>query len=149
MQRIYLCMNASAPTNIDYQTQQPRLRQLKLFYFCFCLSPFQVMSMLYPKIVDMFYYAGDKHSTPNCPVELRPDLNPSSGIQSYDGSDPMCLKPAHYNIPFFLNRLGPKFSEWSINSHEARPGHHIQVSTGEAVITLWFVKANAMLPLRC
>lgn len=105
--------------------------------------------MLYPKIVDMFYFAGDKHSTPNCPVELRPDLNPSSGIQSYDGSDPMCLKPAHYNIPFFLNRLGPKFSEWSINSHEARPGHHIQVSTGEAVIILWFVKANAMLLLRC
>lgn len=87
----------------------------------------QVMSMLYPKIVDMFYFNGDKHSTPNCPVELRPDLNPSSGIQSYDGSDPMCLEPAHYNIPFWLDRLGPKFSEWSINSHEARPGHHIQV----------------------
>jgi len=86
-----------------------------------------VMSMLYPKITDMFHFAGDKHSTPNCPVELRPDLNPSSGIQSYDGSDPMCLKPAHYNIPFFLAKLGPKFSEWSINSHEARPGHHIQI----------------------
>jgi len=86
-----------------------------------------VMSMLYPKITDMFHFAGDKHSTPNCPVALRPDLNPSSGIQSYDGSYPMCLKPAHYNIPFFLDRLGPKFSEWSINSHESRPGHHIQI----------------------
>ena len=85
------------------------------------------MSMLYPKITDMFYFAGDKHSTPNCPVELRPDLNPSSGIQSYDASDSMCTKPAHYNIPFFLDRLGPRFSEWSINAHEARPGHHIQV----------------------
>ena len=83
--------------------------------------------MLYPKIVDMFYFAGDKHSTPNCPVNLVPDLNPSSGIQSYDGSDSMCLKPSRYNIPFFLERLGPKFSEWSINAHEARPGHHIQV----------------------
>ena len=84
--------------------------------------------MLYPKITDMFHFAGDKHSTPNCPIELRPDLNPSSGIQSYDGSDPMCLKPTHYNIPFFLDKLGPKFSEWSINSHESRPGHHIQVN---------------------
>ena len=84
--------------------------------------------MLYPKITDMFYFAGDKHSTPNCPVELRPDLNPSSGIQSYDGSDSMCTKPAHYNIPFFLDRLGPRFSEWSVNAHEARPGHHIQVT---------------------
>ncbi|KAL9986426.1 hypothetical protein ACROYT_G000573 [Oculina patagonica] len=86
-----------------------------------------VMSMLYPKITDMFYFAGDKHSTPNCPVALVPDLNPSSGIQSYDGSDPMCHEPARYNIPFFLNRLGPKFSEWSINAHESRPGHHIQI----------------------
>ena len=84
--------------------------------------------MLYPKITDMFYFAGDKHSTPNCPVELRPDLNPSSGIQSYDASDSMCTKPAHYNIPFFLDRLGPRFSEWSVNAHEARPGHHIQVA---------------------
>ena len=90
--------------------------------------------MLYPKIVDMFYFNGDKHSTPNCPVELRPDLNPSSGIQSYDGSDPMCLEPAHYNIPFWLDRLGPKFSEWSINSHEARPGHHIQVLSSRRYI---------------
>lgn len=86
-----------------------------------------VMSMLYPKIVDMFHFSGDKHSTPNCPVTLVPDLNPSSGIQSYDGSDSMCLKPSRYNIPFFLERLGPKFSEWSINAHEARPGHHIQI----------------------
>ena len=67
------------------------------------------MSMLYPKITDMFYFAGDKHSTPNCPVELRPDLNPSSGIQSYDGSDSMCTKPAHYNIPFFLVDWGQGF----------------------------------------
>ena len=87
------------------------------------------MSMLYPKITHMFHFAGDKHSTPNCPVELRPDLNPSSGIQSYGITDPLCLKPAHYNIPFFLERLGPKSSEWSINSHEARPGHHIQVNS--------------------
>ena len=58
----------------------------------------QVMSMLYPKIVDMFHFAGDKHSTPNCPVTLVPDLNPSSGIQSYDGSDAMCLKTLAFTI---------------------------------------------------
>jgi len=86
------------------------------------------MSLLYPKIVDMFYFAGDKHTMPNCPVELRPDLNPSNAAQSYDESDPMCLEPAYYNIPFFLNRLGPKSSEWSVNAHEARPGHHLQVN---------------------
>ena len=83
--------------------------------------------MLYPKTIDMFHFGGDKQTNPNCPIELRPNLNPSSGIQSYDDSDPMCLKPAYYNFPFFLNKLGPRSSEWSINAHEARPGHHIQV----------------------
>ena len=89
---------------------------------------FQAISLLYPKIVDMFHFAGEKHSTPNCPIELRPNLNPSSGVQSYSRSDPMCLKPAHYYIPFFLSKLGPKFSEWTIGAHEAQPGHHLQVN---------------------
>ena len=97
----------------------------------FTLEPFffgfQAMSLLYPKTIDMFHFGGDKQTNPNCPIELRPSLNPSSGIQSYDDSDPVCLKPAYYNFPFFLNKLGPRSSEWSINAHEARPGHHIQV----------------------
>ena len=105
--------------------------------------------MLYPKITDMFYFAGDKHSTPNCPVELRPDLNPSSGIQSYDASDSMCTKPAHYNIPFFLDRLGPRFSEWSVNAHEARPGHHIQVTISKftfvVVVAVFFSSRYAFV----
>lgn len=33
-----------------------------------------------------------------------------------------------YYIPFFLENMGPIFSEWSVNAHEARPGHHTQAS---------------------
>lgn len=88
---------------------------------------FQVMSMLDPKTFDMFYFTGSKHTTPNCPIDLKPDLNPSSGAQSYEGSDVDCSRNALYNIPFFLENLGPRFSEWSVNAHEARPGHHTQV----------------------
>ncbi|EDO42105.1 predicted protein [Nematostella vectensis] len=29
--------------------------------------------------------------------------------------------------PVFSERPGPKFEEWSVNAHEARPGHHTQV----------------------
>lgn len=86
-----------------------------------------VMSMLDPKTFDMFYFTGSKHTTPNCPIDLKPDLNPSSGAQSYEGSDVDCSRNALYNIPFFLENLGPRFSEWSVNAHEARPGHHTQV----------------------
>lgn len=85
------------------------------------------MSMLAPKIVNMFYYTGNKDTTPNCPIELRPDLNPTSGIQSYDRSTRNCKNTAYYNIPFFLKDMGPRFSEWSVNAHESRPGHHLQV----------------------
>lgn len=87
----------------------------------------RVMSMLDPKTVNMFYFTGPKHTTPNCPIDLKPDLNPSSGAQSYEGSDMRCSRNAVYNIPFFLENLGPKFSEWSVNAHESRPGHHTQV----------------------
>ncbi|XP_020631909.1 uncharacterized protein LOC110068834 [Orbicella faveolata] len=87
----------------------------------------RVMSMLDPKTVGMFYFTGPKHTTPNCPVDLSPDLNPSSGAQSYENSDIHCSRNAIYNIPFFLENLGPRFSEWSVNAHESRPGHHTQV----------------------
>ena len=83
--------------------------------------------MLDPKTVGMFYFTGPEHTTPNCPIDLIPDLNPSSGAQSYEGSDRYCSRNALYNIPFFLENLGPRFSEWSVNAHEARPGHHTQV----------------------
>ena len=97
---------------------------------------FQVMSMLDPKTVDMFYFTGSKHTTPNCPIDLNPDLNPSSGAQSYEGSDVDCSTNALYNIPFFLENLGPRFSEWSVNAHEARPGHHTQVRKNAPCPTL-------------
>ncbi|KXJ22621.1 uncharacterized protein LOC110251997 [Exaiptasia diaphana] len=90
----------------------------------------RVMSLLDPKIVNMFYFTGPKHTTPNCPVDLSPNLNPSSGAQSYEQSDKECSKSAFYNIPFFLGRVGPRYSEWSVNAHEARPGHHLQVQGG-------------------
>ena len=85
------------------------------------------MSMLDPNTVDFFYFTGDLHTTPNCPVNLRIDFNPSSGAQSYDSSDSNCTSPCYFNVPFFLEYVGPKVSEFSINAHEARPGHHTQV----------------------
>ena len=88
---------------------------------------FQVMSLLEPKTIPMFHFTGDKATTPACPVDLQANLNPSSGAQSYRSSDAYCRNSAKYFIPFFLDNLGPKFQEWSVNAHEARPGHHTQV----------------------
>ncbi|KAL9986413.1 hypothetical protein ACROYT_G000558 [Oculina patagonica] len=87
----------------------------------------RVMSMLDPETVQMFHFTGRKHTTPNCPVDMAPDFNPSSGTQSYRPSTSNCSRRAYYNIPFFLERPGPKYNEWTVNAHEARPGHHTQV----------------------
>ena len=85
------------------------------------------MSLLEPKTVDMFYFTGNKQTTPSCPVDMRPNFNPSSGVQSYSRSTKTCSRKSYYRIPFFLDRPGPKYMEWGVNSHEARPGHHTQV----------------------
>ncbi|XP_044163638.1 uncharacterized protein LOC122947990 [Acropora millepora] len=85
----------------------------------------KVMSMLDPKTIQMFHFNGPRHTTPNCPVDMLPDFNPSSGAQSYLRSTKDCTKSSYYRIPFFLSR--PKiYEEWSVNAHEARPGHHTQ-----------------------
>ncbi|XP_015767204.1 PREDICTED: uncharacterized protein LOC107345966 isoform X4 [Acropora digitifera] len=87
----------------------------------------KVMSLLEPKTIPLFYFTGDNATTPTCPVDMRPDLNPSSGAQSYSPSDAICSRSAKYYIPFFLENLGPRFSEWTVTAHETRPGHHTQV----------------------
>lgn len=87
----------------------------------------EVMSMLDPKTTQMFYFTGMKQTTPNCPIELVPNFNPSAGVASYRNSDAVCSKNAKYFIPFFLERPGPRYMQWSVNAHEARPGHHTQV----------------------
>ena len=92
------------------------------------LTQWQVMSMLDPKTIKMFHFTGKKHTTPNCPVEMKPNFNPGSGAQSYRRSTFDCSRTAKYNIPFFVSRPGPKYEEWSVNAHEARPGHHTQVN---------------------
>ena len=83
--------------------------------------------MLDPMTVKMFHFTGKKHTTPNCPIEMQPNFNPSSGAQSYIRATSTCSRTAKYRIPFFLVRPGPKYEEWSVNAHEARPGHHTQV----------------------
>lgn len=85
------------------------------------------VNLLYSKLVNMFHFVGDKRSTASCPVALKPDLNPSSGIQSYRGGDASCSETTFYHIPFFLDRMGPKSSDWSISAHETSPGHHLQI----------------------
>ena len=84
------------------------------------------MSFIAPKTVPMFHFTGDKATTPACPVDVQPNLNSSSTVQSYQSSDADCKESAKFKIPFFA--LMPTYEEWSVNAHEAMPGHHLQVN---------------------
>ena len=86
-----------------------------------------VLAKIEPKIYDMFHMTGEKATTPNCPLEMRGNFNPSIGSQSFRYSGMNCSRPAYYNIPFFLKRPGPKYNAFSVAGHEGRPGHHTQV----------------------
>ena len=69
---------------------------------------------------------GDRVTLPNCPIEMYPHFNPSVGTMFFEESDESCSEPTRFKLPFFLERYGPKFQEWSVVAHETRPGHHSQ-----------------------
>ena len=87
----------------------------------------ETMSMLSPKLIPLFYHTGDKITFPNCPIEMLPSFNPSSGAQFFQSTGAACTKPARFGLPFFLENHGPRFSEWSVTAHESWPGHHTQI----------------------
>ncbi|XP_020917030.1 uncharacterized protein LOC110254389 isoform X2 [Exaiptasia diaphana] len=86
-----------------------------------------VMSHISPKLANLFYFAGAKRTTGNCPIEMQPHYNPSNGAMYFQPSDSECSQPSYFGLPFFLKEYGPKFQEWSVTGHEARPGHHTQM----------------------
>ncbi|XP_066933605.1 uncharacterized protein [Clytia hemisphaerica] len=84
------------------------------------------MARLHPMLVNMFYQAGDKVTTPNCAIGLRANFNPGLTSHFYTQSDSKCSTQAYYNIPFFTKKPGPKYGIYSVVGHETRPGHHTQ-----------------------
>ncbi|XP_001632923.2 uncharacterized protein LOC5512641 isoform X1 [Nematostella vectensis] len=86
----------------------------------------EAISLLDPRTVNMFYFTGPKITTPNCPIKVGADYNPSASA-NYESSGASCLQSCRYNIPFFSENYGPVYEEMSTCAHEARPGHHTQV----------------------
>jgi len=85
-----------------------------------------ILSRIYPELSKLFYLSGNQNTVPNCPIEMEPHYNPSNGAQYFQKSDSACSYTTRYGMPFFLEKYGPKFQEWSLTGHEGRPGHHTQ-----------------------
>lgn len=84
--------------------------------------------MLERKIQNLFHNDEDnpKRTSPACGVQLGMHFNPSCAAALYRHSDKTCSSPATNYLPFFMDKPGPIYEEWSTNAHEARPGHHYQ-----------------------
>jgi len=85
------------------------------------------LSQLEPKLLQMFHWPlGPLKTTPVCPVAIAVNFMPSTSAQTYTSSYRTCNQPALFRMPFFLDQMGPRYSEWTTSAHEARPGHHLQ-----------------------
>ena len=113
------------PLNCSWQTRTD-LKSAEFHYYYF-LVLLKAMSLIEPKTLPMFYFTKENATTPTCPIELRPNLNPSRGFQTCTSSDADCTKSAKYNVPFFKDSLGPKFEEYGASSDLLKPGQHTQV----------------------
>ena len=82
--------------------------------------------MIHSKLYSAFHFTGPMNSSPNCPIQMACHYNPSNGAKYFHPSDSECSSPATFVIPFFLEKYGPKFQEWSVAGHEGRPGHQLQ-----------------------
>ena len=94
----------------------------------------QVMNVIDSKLSHLFYFTGNKRTTASCPIQLRPSFNPARAVSGYYESNANCDKPAFIHVPFFLARPGPRYVEWSVTAHEARPGHHTEVNYNYCVL---------------
>ena len=80
-----------------------------------------------PKLTSLFYFTGNKTTVPTCPVSMAIRFQPLFSVQSYRTTTSSCKGPALYLLPFFVDRMGPKFLEVAVSAHEANPGHHTQL----------------------
>ena len=100
---------------------------LSLFWFP---SLFQSMEVIRPKLDDLFYSTGNKKTTPDCPISVMPYYVPTATFHSYETAMTSACSEftAVQRLPFFAEKFGPKYTEWSTTAREQLPGHHLEVS---------------------
>ena len=69
---------------------------------------------------------GDKRTIPTCPDEPVINFAPSVGVATYTPSLGNCRFIAKYKLPFFVDKMGSEFMDWTTAVHESIPGHHLQ-----------------------
>jgi len=80
-----------------------------------------------PVIKPLFYETGAKKTVPACPVDCVAWFQPYASFHSYNPGDKDCEPKATQELPFFVDKFGPKWTEFTTTAHEQLPGHHLEV----------------------
>ncbi|XP_058966468.2 uncharacterized protein [Pocillopora verrucosa] len=91
------------------------------------------MTFLRGKLLKLFYFNGDRRTIPTCPDEPVISFSRYVGVATHTPSVGDCRRAARYNLPFFVDRMGCKYMEWTTAVHEAVPGHHLQSEGYKAI----------------
>lgn len=91
------------------------------------------MTFLRGKLLKLFYFNGDRRTIPTCPDEPVISFSRYVGVAMHTPSVGDCRRTARYNLPFFVDRMGCKYMEWTTAVHEAVPGHHLQSEGYKAI----------------
>ena len=84
------------------------------------------LTFMRAKILKLFHVVGERRTVPACPVEPVINFSPSAGVATYTPSLSNCRFTGRYKLPFFVDKMGSEFMEWTITIHEGIPGHHLQ-----------------------
>lgn len=82
-----------------------------------------------PLLDTLFYTSGAKTTIPKCPIECKGLYHPYANFHSYTPGSKDCKTKATQRLPFFQERFGPKWTEFTTTAHEQLPGHHLEVQS--------------------
>lgn len=82
-----------------------------------------------PLLAANFYSSGPKKTIPVCGVDLYAWFQPSASYHLYGPGAKDCSWKGSQVLPFFMDRFGPKWTEYTTTAHEQMPGHHLEVQS--------------------
>lgn len=97
-----------------------------------------------PVIDTLFYSSGRKKTVPACSLEVTADFHPFVSYHAYGVGSKDCTSKSKQYLPFFMDKFGPKWTEYTTTAHEQLPGHQLEV--GEVQLVIWVNLSTKSLP---
>ncbi|RMX39595.1 hypothetical protein pdam_00004022, partial [Pocillopora damicornis] len=100
------------------------------FVMCHDTASAQVMKTKVKPVIDtLFYSSGRKKTVPACSLEVTADFHPFVSYHAYGVGSKDCTSKSTQYLPFFMDKFGPKWTEYTTTAHEQLPGHQLEVQS--------------------